>query len=42
MKTSSNLKGLEEALGEEVLDLDHWYAGTKQESLEAVSRELGL
>jgi hypothetical protein len=41
MKTSSNLKGLE-ALGEEVLDLDHWYAGTKQESLEAVSRELGL
>lgn len=41
-KPSSNLKGLEEALGQELLDLDHWYACAQQKSLEAVGKELGL
>lgn len=41
-KTSSNLKGLEDSLGQKVLDLDHWYASAQQESLEAIGKVLGL
>ncbi|KAI0414478.1 hypothetical protein F5X98DRAFT_377662 [Xylaria grammica] len=39
---TGNLKGLEEALGTDILDLDAWYAGVQQRSLEEVSKTLGI
>lgn len=37
-----DLKGLEEAMGEEILDLDTWYASVQQSSLEEVSMKLEI
>lgn len=41
-RSSSNQKGLEKALGMELLDLDNWYASAQRQSLEIVSKELGF
>lgn len=38
----ADLKGLEEAMGGEILDLDAWYVAAQRKSLEEVSKTLGL
>ncbi|KAI0543253.1 hypothetical protein GGR58DRAFT_451261 [Xylaria digitata] len=40
--STANLKGLEEAMGTEISDLDTWYIALQRKSLEEVSKKLGL
>ncbi|KAF2966322.1 hypothetical protein GQX73_g7276 [Xylaria multiplex] len=39
---TTNLKGLEEAMGTEITDLDTWYIAVQQKSLEEISKKLRL